>query len=195
MLYTLRYCISRNIKILKMQNFIIKITQESADLTADERIGCFILSDALNPDFVAAFSQKARSHGKLVLTSGKDAVENYVRYGVDGFVIDTTRDSEPHKVLRELKKRAPQAIVGVVVRNRRHEAMLVSECEPDFVIFKVWQDGFEANRELLSWYADLFLIQCAAQPEEPLDWKNLPVDFVIIEDTEYAIILASGQNG
>jgi hypothetical protein len=64
--------------------------------------------------------------------------------------------------------------------------MLVSECEPDFLIFRFWRDGWEANRELLKWYNELFLIQCAAQVEEDCDFKSLPCDFVILNDVAFS---------
>ena len=38
--------------------------------------------------------------------------------------------------------------------------MIVSEAEPDFVVFKVWKDGFESVRELTDWYNDFFLKMC-----------------------------------
>lgn len=63
--------------------------------------------------------------------------------------------------------------------------MLVSECEPDFVAFKVWQEGLEQTRELLQWYNELFLIQSAAQIEDnSADISAISADFIIIDDVE-----------
>lgn len=77
-------------------------------------------------------------------------------------------------------------IVGVVTRNRRHEAMLVSECEPGFVIFRAWQDGIEKIKELTSWYNEMFLIQSALLPMEDIDYASFETDFVILDDV-YAL--------
>ena len=64
--------------------------------------------------------------------------------------------------------------------------MLVSECEPDFVAFKVWRDGIEQTRELLEWYNEFFLIQSAAQIEDDeVNIAKLTADFVIIDDVKF----------
>ena len=68
--------------------------------------------------------------------------------------------------------------------------MLVSECEPDFIIFRFWKDGFDANAELLKWYGEFFLIQSAVLPKDEIDVSNLPADFVILSDTAYTIFVA-----
>ena len=58
--------------------------------------------------------------------------------------------------------------------------MIVSEAEPDFVVFKVWKDGFESVRELTDWYNDFFLIQSAAWiMEDGVPTEELRTDFVI----------------
>ena len=57
-----------------------------------------------------------------------------------------------------------------------------SECEPDFVAFKVWADGFNKSKELLEWYADLFLIQSAVMPMDDCDISAIPADFAIKND-------------
>ena len=170
-----------------MQNFIIRITQENADLVNHSAIGCFILPDTLDAAFVDEFILKAHAQNKLVLTDGENALNFYTVHGADGLILDVSKSEQPHKQVKEVQKKAPRAILGVVSRNRRHEAMLISECEPDFVIFKVWQSGFEANKELLTWYSELFLIQCAAQIEEACDYAALPVDFVILNDSDFKV--------
>ena len=165
-----------------MQNLIVRITQENLNLIKEDKIGCFILAESLSEDFARGFTAKARQQGKLVLTFGEQALEKYMDYKADGLVVDTIKESMPQKIIRQIKEKAPKAILGVVTRNRRHEAMLVSECEPDFIIFKFWRDGFEANAELLKWYGELFLIQNAVWPQEGVDCTALPADFLIAED-------------
>lgn len=176
-----------------MQNFIIRITQENDALIANQSIGCFILEETLTPAFAAAFVLKAHQAEKLVLCAGDKAAENYRQYQADGFVVDTVKEVAPQKILKPYREKFPKAIIGAVCRNRRHEAMLVSECEPDFVIFKFWQDGLETNRELLAWYNELFLIQSAAQIEEKIDWRSLSADFLIVSDVVSADFLPSEQ--
>ena len=142
-----------------MQNLIVRITQENANLINEEKIGCFILASTVSETFARDFTAKAQQKGKLVLTSGEKALENYQDFKADGLVIDAAKEDAPQKIIRQIRQKAPKAVLGVVTRNRRHEAMLVSECEPDFVIFKFWRDGFDENAELLKWYSELFLIQ------------------------------------
>lgn len=168
-----------------MQNFIIRITQENLQILQDERIGCFILPDDISAKFADEFVSLARKRDKLVLCCGADAVDFYKTHGADGFIIDTAKENEPQKLVERIKQANPRAVIGVISRNRRHEAMLVSEAEPDFVIFKIWCDGMEHNLELLSWYGEFFLIQYAAQIEEDVDWRKIKSDFIIISDEKY----------
>jgi hypothetical protein len=168
-----------------MQNLIIRITQENTKIIDDDKIGCFILPDTTSDAFAVKFVEAAAQKGKLVLTCGNNALSAYQKWQTDGLIIDTSKEEKPQKSVKQVQAQAKKAIIGVITRNRRHEAMLVSECEPDFVIFKVWQDGYERNKELLTWYNELFLIQSAAQMEEVCDYTALPTDFVIINDTVY----------
>ena len=168
-----------------MQNFIVRITQENTNLINRAELGCFILADTISPQFAAKFTESAQKAGKLVLTEGPNAVELYQNFGADGLILDTSKEANPAKVIKAVQKQTQKAVLGVISRNRRHEAMLVSECEPDFVIFKFWKDGLEANKELLEWYGELFLIQNAAQIEEDFDFSALPADFVILDDVKY----------
>ncbi len=167
-----------------MQNLIVRITQKNFSQLENPKIGCFILPDSTTSDFAEAFIEKAHAENKLVLVQGVKALDFYLAHHTDGLIIDTVKEEKPQKSVKAMQKKAPKALLGVICRNRRHEAMLVSECEPDFVIFKVWGDGFDANKELLAWYNDLFLIQSAAQVEEPCDYASLPTDFVIMNDTD-----------
>ena len=98
-------------------------------------------------------------------------------------MLDLSKSEHIARDYQDLTKNLKRKIVGVVTRNRRHEAMLVSECEPDFVIFKAWQDGIEKIRELTSWYNEMFLIQSALLPQEDVDYASFETDFVILDDT------------
>lgn len=171
-----------------MQNLIIRITQENTSLISAPQIGCFILPESLSPKFIQEFIIKAQNTDKLVLMEGKNALDSYLKYKPDGMIINTIEQENPAKIIKEIQKKAKGAITGVICRNRRHEAMLISECEPDFIIFKVWQDGFDHNAELINWYSDFFLIQCAAQIEDDIDFSKLKSDFVILSDTQFSAL-------
>lgn len=167
-----------------MQNLIVRITQENFSQLENSKIGCFILPDSTNTAFAEAFIEKAHANNKLVLAQGANSLEFYLTHHTDGLIIDTAKEEKPQKTVKAVQKKAPKAILGVICRNRRHEAMLVSECEPDFVIFKIWADGIENNKEFLAWYNELFLIQSAAQIEEPCNYADLTTDFVILNDAD-----------
>lgn len=168
-----------------MKNFIIRITQENTNLLDDETIGCFILPDSTSEAMATEFIEVAKAKGKLVLAEGENALTFYQRFNTDGMILNTAKAENPRKFIEDVRAKAPKAIIGAISRNRRHEAMLVSEAEPDFIIFKFWKDGLENNLELLEWYNEFFLIQNAAWPQENIENDKLPADFVIIDDTQY----------
>ena len=173
-----------------MQKLIIRITQENTKLIADSNLQCFILPDSLPQSFIADFCAKAKTAEKLVLLSGEKAADLYLQKLGDGLIIDTSKDENPAKHIKEIKAKCKKSLLGVICRNRRHEAMLVSECEPDFIIFRFWKDGFAAKSELLKWYSEFFLIQSAVQPEDEVDTSNLSADFLILSDDAYTIFVA-----
>lgn len=173
-----------------MQKLIIRITQENTNLISDSNLQCFILPDSLPQSFIADFCAKAKTAEKLVLLSGEKAADLYLQKLGDGLIIDTSKDENPAKHIKEIKAKCKKSLLGVICRNRRHEAMLVSECEPDFIIFRFWKDGFAANSELLKWYSEFFLIQSAVQPEDEVDTSNLSADFLILSDDAYTIFVA-----
>ena len=166
-----------------MQNLIIRITQENTKIIDDDKIGCFILPDTTSDAFAVKFVEAAAQKGKLVLTCGNNALSAYQKWHTDGLIIDSSKEEKPQKLVKQIQAQTKKAILGVITRNRRHEAMLVSECEPDFVIFRFWKDGFSENLELLEWYNELFLIQNAVLPAEEIDLSNIRSDFIILDDT------------
>lgn len=169
-----------------MQNFIIRITQENTNLLNNDKIGCFILPDTINPEFAERFINEAGQKGKLVLVYGDNALQFYQKFNPDGLIINTVKEENPRKFIENIRAKAKKAIIGAVSRNRRHEAMLVSEAEPDFIIFQIWKDGLENNLELIDWYNEFFLIQNAAWIVEDINFTDLKCDFVILDDDKYA---------
>ena len=76
--------------------------------------------------------------------------------------------------------------MGTVIVPRRHEAMLVSETEPEFVAFKFPQESAAPAAEVVKWYNDLFLIQSAVDLTDGLqDIAAFDPDFVIINSRDY----------
>lgn len=173
-----------------MQRFIVSITQENFELIEDKYVGCFIVPDKSDFGFIKNFVQKAKAAEKLVLISGESAADIMIKTGADGFVADTATDEHPNRIVKSARTNFPKAVIGAICRNRRHEAMLVSECEPDFVIFRVWKDGAAKTAELLSWYNELFLIQSAIMPmDNDMDTKSFEADFVVVDDVKYRKII------
>ncbi|MBQ8481449.1 MAG: hypothetical protein IJ532_02825 [Alphaproteobacteria bacterium] len=168
-----------------MQNFIIRITQENTNLLNDDKIGCFILPDTVSADFAENFIDAARQKEKLVLVHGDNALQFYKQFNPDGIILNAVKEKNPRKFIEDIKAKAKKAVIGAISRNRRHEAMLVSEAEPDFIVFQIWKDGLQNNLELIDWYNEFFLIQNAAWPQENVDMMNLKSDFIILDDTEY----------
>ena len=173
-----------NTKIFKMQKLIVNITQKNFDLLERDDLGCFILPQSLELDFKKSFIQKAQKKRKLCLLSGENAADEYLNIGADGIILDLSKEENPQKIIKGFKQKNPNALVGVISRNRRHEAMLISECEPDFIIFKIWADGMEKSKELLEWYGEFFLIQSAIMPIDGCSFDNISADFVIKSDLE-----------
>lgn len=164
-----------------MQKIILKITREDFDFLSDERFECFILAEHLSADFKKEFAMCATQKNKLTLGI---SVADCLDFNFDGVVLDLSKSEHIARDYQDLTKNLKCKIVGVVTRNRRHEAMLVSECEPDFVIFKAWQDGIEKIRELTSWYNEMFLIQSALLPQEEMDYESFETDFLILDDVK-----------
>lgn len=171
-----------------MQKFIIKITTEDSSLFDDAALECFILSSGLSAEFIQKIAAVAQQKGKLVLA--EDA-ETCLKYNLDGVIIDLSKSEDIRKDFLQAMSGLKNKFSGIICRNRRHEAMLASECEPDFLIFRAWLDGQEKVQELTQWYAEMFLIQSALLPlEDGLDFATFPTDFVILDDIKYKIFVA-----
>ncbi len=163
-----------------MQKNIIRI--ETADMQILENLTeeCYVLSTALDEVFCRAFVEKAGVEERIVLFYGKEAIAVAKKYGADGVVLDLGAENLKEKMTAVYKELGKGKFVGLFTRNRRHESMLVSEVEPDFVVFRVWKDGFEQVKDLTDWYADFFLIQSAAWVmEDGVPFEELRTDFVI----------------
>ena len=85
-----------------------------------------------------------------------------------------------------LRRQLGRRFLGVICRSRRHEAMIVSENEPDFVVFRIWSEGAEKTKALADWYAEFFLLQTTV----PSIFSAWPADMVILSPEDYKILVA-----
>ena len=90
-----------------------------------------------------------------------------------------------------LRRQLGRRFLGVICRSRRHEAMIVSENEPDFVVFRIWNEGTEKTKALADWYAEFFLLQTAVEPMDgSVNFSAWPADMVILSPEDYKILVA-----
>ncbi len=158
---------------------IIRIDEPNETILSDMSAECYVLNSALADDFCKRFIEKASD--KVVLFYGDKAEEKSKVLNADGVIVDFGADDLKEKKAQLRKTLGKGKYVGLFTRNRRHESMLVSEVEPDFVVFKVYKDGFDKVKELTDWYQEFFLIQSAAwimEDDVPIDELN--TDFVIV---------------
>lgn len=179
-----------------MQKFIIKIEEENFSLIQDTNIGCYILSSTLPETFVQKFAAEAAQKDKIVLVDGENAPLLCKKLDLDGVVADVSRSEKIKKELKTVRSViGKNKFLGVVCRGRRHEAMIASEEEPDFLAFKAWKDGIENIRELVAWYNELFLIQSAVYcVDEGMDFKDFECDIVILNEKDYTILVAKNKS-
>lgn len=163
-----------------MQKNIIRVDEEDCKILENMSEECYVLNGVLGEDFCRKFVEKAEREERIVLFYGEDALKVAKRFGADGVILDLGAEDVKDELLAVRKELGKGGIVGLFTRNRRHESMLVSEAEPDFIVFKVWKDGFEGVKELTDWYADFFLIQSAAWVmEDGVPFEELRTDCVI----------------
>ena len=163
-----------------MQKFIVRVESEEKRFSDKMEGECYALNAALDEEYCREFVEKAAAESRIVLFYGEGAVKTAVHLGADGVILDLGVEGLKEKMAAVRKELGKSGVVGLFTRNRRHESMIVSEAEPDFVVFKVWKDGFESVRELTDWYNDFFLIQSAAWiMEDGVPSEELRPDFVI----------------
>jgi len=156
-----------------MHKFIIKLSELNNELLNDDKIECFIIpTELITADFKSS---------KIILVMGENAIEVCKQNNLDGVVVDMSKEDHIKPKLKAIKNELGGKVLGVITRNRRHEAMIVSEEEPDFVIFRAWKDGIEKVMELVEWYNEMFLIQSAVMVEDDgIDYKDFKTDIVIL---------------
>lgn len=163
-----------------MQKIIQRIEKEDLSVLENQEVDCFLLSSKLSEKFIKDFTTKAQTLEKIALVYGENSIQKCLETNCDGVIIDLTASENIKKDIEKIRKElGDKKFLGIIPRARRHEAMLVSELEPDFVVFKVWKDGIENMQELVSWYTEFFLIQCAILLEEDVDVSSFSADMVI----------------
>ncbi len=171
-----------------MQKFIIRINEEDFSLPEQSAAECYILTDSLDAGFITEFAKKAKTQQFITLA---ETSETCLKFGLDGVLLDLAKSENVAADFTKQTDGLKGKFVGVICRNRRHEAMLASECEPDFVAFRAWCDGAEKIRALTDWYNEFFLIQSAIIPQDDsLDFTSFRTDFVILDDRKYKIFVA-----
>lgn len=169
-----------------MPKFILYITEPDESLLSKHDIECFLLDSSLPEEFCHRFVQEAKTQDKLILAYGVKAQEMCGKYELDGLLLDVSKSENPAVEAKKLREKYKNKILGFISRNRRHEAMILSEIEPDFLAFRIWQQGQESLKELVNWYNELFLIQSAVFVEEQnVDCTNLETDNLIIKSSWY----------
>lgn len=179
-----------------MQKFIVTLDSANRSLLADPALECFLLETSQGRDLIASVLNEAAAQKKMVLLSGEGAAELCKELDADGVVLDVSGVERFKALIAETRAViGNNRALGVITRNRRHEAMIVSEMEPDFVIFSAWVDGAEKIRELTAWYNELFLIQSAILvKDENLDFFGFDCDIVILSASAYKIFVAKKQS-
>lgn len=166
-----------------MSKIILKIESENAKIYRDENICCYLVNSALSVDFIKSFADS----DKMLLLYGENAPALCKSLNTDGLVweLDTSLPIKA-QIIRIREIAGPRKILGTVIPPRRHEAMLVSETEPEFVVFKFSEADSAAALKVVGWYNELFLIQSAIDLSEGLqDVKAFEPDFVIINSADY----------
>lgn len=163
-----------------MQKIIYRIDTPVADLLVQNEAECYVLNAALDEKYCREVIREAADKDKIILFYGENAVDICKEYGADGVIVDLGAEKLKPQMENLRKMLGKGKFIGLFTRNRKHESMLVSEVEPDFVVFKVWKDGFENVKNLTDWYQEFFLIQSAAWlMEDDIQKESLKTDFII----------------
>ena len=163
-----------------MPQIILKINQNNDKIIINDKICCYIAQTSLNDGKI----NELINTGKMVLAQGDNELEFCKKHNLDGVVkeIDATKPVKPQ--LKPLRESLGKKTLGAVIPPRRHEAMLASETEPEFVALKI--DDLAKATELIDWYNELFLLPLALEFEADLpSWDKVKTDFVIIDAEKF----------
>lgn len=158
-----------------MPKIILFVASAGDRVWIDDKIACYLAADTLPEQKISEIINT----GKMVLAFGAKALEMCQKYNLDG-VVKEPDVSKPLKIqLKELRECLKKKTLGVIIPAHRHEAMLAGEIEPEFIIFRPTDPA--RDKEILSWYNDLFLIPSAWFATEGSSSEEFSdVDFVVI---------------
>lgn len=161
-----------------MPDIILKINTPEDKIYTSDHICCYWFASKPGADQ----RQQTAAAGKLILASPDiDIADN------DGVVVAVDSAKPLKAQIRPWREKiGGKRALGVIINPTRHEAMLASETEPEFVAFRFSQNNAAAASEVIKWYNELFLIQSAVDLSGGLvDIQGLDVDFVIINSSDY----------
>ncbi len=159
-----------------MPQVILYIEKSADKIIVSDAISCYVV----NSDLPQSKIKEAQSQDKMVLSFGPKALDVCFKYNLDGIIkeIDPSKPVKPQ--LKPLREKLKHKTFGVIIPPRRHEAMLASEIEPEFIAFKPFKA--EQDREIIDWYNDLFLIPSVWVAEDEAKQTSIPdVDFVMVK--------------
>lgn len=161
-----------------MPQIILKINSSIDEIYTSDNICSYLVGPEVPLDKLVEVS----ATGKPVLML--DATNTMA----DGSVVSIDSSLPIKAQIRPVREKiGTKKILGAIIEPSRHEAMLASEVEPEFVAFRITRDNIIKAYDVINWYNDLFLIQSAADiSSEKVDIKDLTVDFVIINSQDYA---------
>lgn len=176
-----------------MQKIILKITDKNFKTQNYPEIECFALSSSLGNEFLQTTVSDIQKTNKISLIYGEKSAEICKASGADGAIIDLSASEHIKKDFDYAKNTAGKnKIFGVISRSRRHETMICAECEPEFIIFKVWEELSEKQIELFDWYQEFFLIQNAAEMcGDDLCKDKINTDILLVDEKKYKILVAT----
>lgn len=166
-----------------MPKLILKINAQTDEVYTHPDICCYLLNTALPETYIKNFDRR----GALLLLGGDNAAGLCKSLNADGVVVDIDSSLPVKKQVASARAQLGSGkVFGAVIEPSRHQAMLVSETEPDFVAFRFGAN--EASRALpvVRWYNELFLIQSALDMSGGFgEWESFAPDFLIINSSDY----------
>ncbi len=159
-----------------MPQVILYIENLEDKIIVSDAISCYVV----NSDLPQSKIKEVQAQGKMVLSFGPKALDVCLKYNLDGVIkeVDPSKPVKPQ--LRPLREKLRRKTLGIIIPLRRHEAMLASEIEPEFIAFKPFKA--EQDREIIDWYNDLFLIPSVWVAEDEAKQTSIPdVDFVMVK--------------
>lgn len=159
-----------------MPQIILSIEDPSDKIYQTETITCYIVDSKLPTSVVSAVI----ATGKMVLAQGEKALELCKSCNLDGVVYQPDTSKPLKSQLKPLRAALKNKTFGVIIPAHRHESMLAGEIEPEFIAF--YPTSPTTDKEVISWYNELFLIPLAwICSDNPSNTNFENVDFAIVK--------------